>query len=738
MRSLLLPNKPAKHSTRLREVALCLCVLAGMVAGEAVAQTAADSRILTALSRRGDLTLRDASLESAIFTISELWGINIVAGKVDGAVNGVFKNAPLKEILDSILQSNGYAYRPVGESLIVSRVEDLGQVNPFFASQTIPVGAAEVGEVVEAARLLSTPQGQVRALPSAGAVLVVDFPERVEKIRELIGQLDSATRSMAAPGSSGVGPRQLEVAYFRTHYVTALQAGTALDVVLSSDGRVASIEGEDRLLVVDYPEHVRMVEAVLARIDRPRPQVKIRSLIYDISLSDLEQIGVNWDGLTSGSVGADGAPSGGNGALVSTVTQAPFDASGSGGSFTFFSMSNNFSLQAVVLALQQAEDSRLLADPNVTVMDNEAASIQSISEVPFQQLTQTQGGGNIGTTAFKEVGIKLDVTPKISRDGTIDMTVVPEFSRLAGFTPGDNQPIIDTRRATTRVRVRDGQTLMIAGLRQRTDIGDFDGVPLLKDIRFVGHLFRSRDTQVTESELVVFVTPELVGYGDPLSERDRLTKETIDCRLDYIPAAEGCAGCGAQGACACNPEAGMAVATPIDVMPTEVVTTERVVVEVVESGPTLAEPAARTRPAAIEEMPVEQAIEEAIEVTPSAERVQPIELPTSGQSDGAEAAAKSSPLKQPSLAVNRLRRLPPTSNRELPTYDTLVEDSDAVRTPVTPETPLRVNYDGRFRATGGVYGSQQRIAERPSPPPATRDAAASEKSRSWGEWLLRR
>lgn len=643
-----------------------------------------------ALERRGDLTLREATLESALFTISELWGINIVAGDVNGSVNGVFKDAPLREILDSILISNGYGYRPVGGSLVVSKLEQLGQINPFFISETIPVGAGKVEEVMEAARLMSTPQGQVRALPSARALLVVDFPDRVEKIRELVGQIDAATRRLASAGPTGVGPRQLEVAYFRTHYISALQAGTAIDVVLSVDGRVASVEDDDRLLVVDYPEHVRMIEAVLARLDRPRPQVNIKSLIYDISLSDLEQIGINWDALSSGVVDANGSPSSGNGALVSSVTQAPFEAGASGGSFTFFSMHNDFNIQAVILALQQAEDSRLLADPNVTVMDNESAAIESISEIPFQQLTQTTGGGNIGTTAFKEVGIKLDVVPKISRDGSIDMTVVPEFSRLAGFTPNDNQPIVETRRATTRVRVQNGQTLMIAGLRQRSDVGDFDGVPLLKDIRFVGHLFRSRDTQITESELVVFITPEVVGYSDPLGQRERLASDTVGCRLDYIPAAEGCPDCGVNGPCDCGPQG--AVETTL--APGEVV-----VPQPVHESPQLNSPGYD---------------EPANEITPI-----PAELPT----PQASRPSQSSGLNHPKLAQLRIRRLPGTQT-EGPVVQVASRPASTAGI-AKPERPLRVDYGSRFRAKGDL---------KPAPADEEEPTPAPKRLNNWLFW----
>jgi hypothetical protein len=233
-----------------------------------------------ALNQRGSLTLRNTTLHQALFMISEQWGINIVAGEVHGTVNGVFRNAPLREILDSILLSNGYNYRTVGESLVVSSVKDLGQINPFFQSATIPVHAAHIDEVVEGARLLTTPGGQVTPIKSARAIVVLDFPDRVKMIRDFVASLDSSTGGVG--GLTGPG-QPMEVGYFRTQHISVKSAEDALQAVLSKEGRVAIMEKDDKLIVSDYPANLAMVESVLERIDRPRPQVRITALIYDIS-----------------------------------------------------------------------------------------------------------------------------------------------------------------------------------------------------------------------------------------------------------------------------------------------------------------------------------------------------------------------------------------------------------------------------------------------------------------------
>lgn len=538
------PSTQASSPAQSREV-----VQGNMTAAANTGIRLATSPQLTeALQRRGDLTLRDSSLQAALFTINELWKVNIVGPRVEGQVNGVFKNAPLKEILDTILLGNGYGYRMVGESIVVSKLELIGQINPFFVSEAVHVSSVKPSEVVEAAKLLSTPQGKVNAVDAASTLIVVDFPERVKMIRDLVASIDAASGGPGMLDASG-RPKPLDVLYYHTQYITVADAKKVLSTILSTAGRVESIDGEDRMLVVDFAENLQMVDRVLKQVDRPRPQVQITALIYDISLEDLETLGVNWGANGSSNrvkFGTNQESSLGFGSILTEPLLGEDGAtSGTGSSFNFVNLSTNLDLSLAIEAIQNANDSRLLANPNVTVMDNEAANFEAVQEIPYQQLTQTSNGGNLGTTAFKDAGIKLDVTPKIATDGTIELIVRPEFSSLNGFTPNDNQPIINTRSTSTTVRIANGQTLVIGGMRQRTDVGSFSGVPGVKDVRFIGHLFRSRSTNIRESELVVFITPKIVGYSDPLDCRNQIVRDTVDCRLDRIPRAEGCPpGCG--------------------------------------------------------------------------------------------------------------------------------------------------------------------------------------------------
>ncbi|MCA9132202.1 MAG: type II and III secretion system protein, partial [Planctomycetales bacterium] len=279
-------------------------------------------------------------------------------------------------------------------------------------------------------------------------------------------------------------------------------------------------------------------QLLLQQLDKPRAQVRITGYIYDVDLNEIEQLGVDWgQRVNSTTLDANGVPRnmglGGSGLLspspisnsaqvlsgvVEETATATAGAAGAaatatgpaGGQFLFRTLSSSFELQALIQALEQTKGSRLLADPHVTVVDRHKASLGIVKEIPVQTLTQTQQGGAIGTTTFRDAGITLDVTPRIAADGTIEMEVSPTYSVLAGYQSGN--PVIDTRRASTVVRVNHGQALVIGGLRSKTTVETIKGIPGLMNVKYLGALFRMHDTDVRESELLVFIMPEIVGY----------------------------------------------------------------------------------------------------------------------------------------------------------------------------------------------------------------------------------
>ena len=120
------------------------------------------------------------------------------------------------------------------------------------------------------------------------------------------------------------------------------------------------------------------------------------------------------------------------------------------------------------------------------------------------------------------------------------MEVSPEFSRLTGFTPGDNQPIIDKRTATTTLNVANRQTIVIGGLRQRDDVGDFKGIPYLKDLRLVRQSVSFPQYRRPRKRAGGLHQPRDHHARRPAQPSRSDGCDTLGCRLNMIPEAEGC------------------------------------------------------------------------------------------------------------------------------------------------------------------------------------------------------
>jgi pilus assembly protein CpaC len=168
---------------------------------------------------------------------------------------------------------------------------------------------------------------------------------------------------------------------------------------------------------------------------------------------------------------------------------------------------------AVIQALQQQNILQILAEPNLLALNGQKASFLAGGEFPFPIV---QGGQNVGsvTIQFKPFGVRLDFTGTIQDDNVIRLHVAPEVSTLdftnaltlSGFTI----PAVSTRRAETEIELKDGQSFGIAGLLDNRTQTQLSKIPGIGDIPILGQLFRSRNINRSNTELMVLVTPHVV------------------------------------------------------------------------------------------------------------------------------------------------------------------------------------------------------------------------------------
>ena len=502
-----------------------------------------------ALDRRGSISFRKTPISEVVFLLSDLWKINIVAGEnVSGEVSGTFHEAPLREVLSAVLTASGYSYQRTGRSLVVLPIDEVGSDDPNFIAETLrlPVGAVDEAEILEAAQLLLSERGEIRKLGN-DLVLVVDTRDRIERVRTLYRQLtpvqntstpdatDLTSRASGEPANIVSG-----IAYFSPQYTEASEMAESLTTALGDDAVVAVYSEENRIMVKGRSDILHLASEAIEQLDVPRAQVRITAMIYDVGLNELERLGVDWSqGPHSASVRAL-SPSDDTLVFRNSVTASTgliSDPTVAGATnFAVRTLSDTYDAGLLLQALNSNAESKLLADPSITVGDRREASIRIVQKIPILAADPVENSGVVfSQVQFEDAGVILNVTPRISRDGTIEMQVQPEYSVVVDFI--ENNPVIDSRTAQTTLRVQDGHMFALGGLRQKTITETIRGVPFLKDMKHFGKLFRAHESQVRESELIVFIKPEIVvpcSLGSPRQERARCVS---GCQLDQIPHA---------------------------------------------------------------------------------------------------------------------------------------------------------------------------------------------------------
>ena len=191
----------------------------------------------------------------------------------------------------------------------------------------------------------------------------------------------------------------------------------------------------------------------------------------------------------------------------------------------------NMGLNAQLDLLQQDGKASMLAEPQLSARSGSRASFVAGGEIPYA--VQTVDGPRV---LFKTYGVKLDITPKVDHTGVIRANIMAEVSSIDKSVQALGGPALLSRRTETEFNLRNGETIVLAGLLQRDNSTDVDKVPLLGDIPVIGALFRSKRYQNKETELVVFVTPTVVNANSAGNvDRIKRTTQRLEERMGDKP-----------------------------------------------------------------------------------------------------------------------------------------------------------------------------------------------------------
>jgi general secretion pathway protein D len=275
-----------------------------------------------------------------------------------------------------------------------------------------------------------------------------------------------------------------------------------------SDGRgadpfdgaqIVADKERNSLMVMATPEAWRKIEAALRMIDTPQYQVLIEATIAEVTLNDTLRYGVHfW--LESGN-------------FSSVFTQnGIFGVNPATPGFNFIISSGDF--RVILDALASITRVKVVSSPSLAVIDNQTAQLKVGDQVPVttrqQQSTDNPDAPIVNNVEYRDTGVILQVTPRISPDGQVNLDIRQQVSNVVAGTEDRSNPTISQREIGTTVSVASGQTVILGGLISQSQSSGRSGVPVLRDIPVVGNLFSGVSDSDQRTELVILITPKVI------------------------------------------------------------------------------------------------------------------------------------------------------------------------------------------------------------------------------------
>jgi len=475
------------------------------------------------LDMRVTVRVKGAPLATFLDTISAQAKVNfiITEGLESKRVTAFLQNVTVREALQVLLEIKGLTYQQIGKSntyVVTPRskqVENL--ITRIYTLSFIPLIPLS-GDTGSSPVQSSDSSGSSSSSSSSG------------------GGGGSGPTGNTGGGTSGAGnsgPVSSDVAIINV-----------LRSVLSKSGHVEIEPRTNALIVTDIPEVFPQVEQIIAELDKKAPQVLIEAQIVEIDSQRSRELGFEWGGpngeLASFTAGLRDTTFPLN--LPKDISKARFfdplnpvsgvistigTGSGAGsnsdkivtGAFLKTSVLDMTSLKIALRALIARSEARFLGKPKILTLNNKSAIIEiSAQEATNFEISQAGAAGGtslqVSGVHREATGLILKVTPQVNKEGYITMLVQPSFTDIqeASISVTSNRVFNPIKRsASTLVRIKNGQTLVLGGLLRSTESKVVRKVPFFGYIPIIGWLFTSSSTRRVNSDLVIFITPTIVS-----------------------------------------------------------------------------------------------------------------------------------------------------------------------------------------------------------------------------------
>ncbi len=454
------------------------------------------------LARKITLDVRDMNVVDVIKFLAQKGEFNIVVSPtVEGRTTVLLHGVAIKDALDIVIISNKLAYHMDNDIVqIMSAAEYAAMHGKQFSDKTqvsiVHLQYAKPSYVLAALDNLKSNVGKIIIDEDTGSVVLVDTPQSIEEMKKAIEKIE----------------KPLETVVFTLKYARADVVAEKLRARIDAKavGSITADERSNLVLVRVFPGRRDEVEQIIQSLDEPTKEVLIEARVLQVVLKPKFDTGVNWSSLLKNSNGKTKLN-------ISSVFPSSLENTNVAVGDVDF---GDFTM--AVKAMQEVSDTKILSNPQILVTNNDEAKIHVGDTVPYIVSTTNGTGDNAISSddvRFIDVGLKLNVIPTINEDGMVTMRLRPEISSTNGSVKSYDSnnrlkseiPQVKKTLVETSVMVKDGQTIILAGLRKEEKIHTKNGVPVLMDVPYLGAAFSSTSDRIESTEIVILITPHIVN-----------------------------------------------------------------------------------------------------------------------------------------------------------------------------------------------------------------------------------
>ena len=274
--------------------------------------------------------------------------------------------------------------------------------------------------------------------------------------------------------------------------------------------RITADTVNNSLLIYANNESYRIIERTLNQLDRPKLQVAIDVTIAEVTLNDNLNYGVQY--YLSNKYAS----------LINSTSATPLGATGittpgSAPAGLNLILGNAATPQVIINALHGLTDVKVLSNPSLVVVDNEAATLEVGDQVPITtgtaNLLNSASNATVSTVDYRNTGIILHVQPRVNSNGNVLLDIEQEISSVPRGSTPNLTPTISQRKVKSSISVASGQTVLLAGLIAETQDKTRSGVPILDQIPILGAAFSTTGKSLARTELIIFIRPQIIRDG---------------------------------------------------------------------------------------------------------------------------------------------------------------------------------------------------------------------------------